>query len=69
MQIGRRIVSTAVEHAFSNGVRRVNLQVFVPNNAAVNLYSSLGFVETGRELEAICIKGVYYDGLYMSLAR
>jgi RimJ/RimL family protein N-acetyltransferase len=54
--------------AFSSGVRRVNLQVFVPNQLAVQLYQSLGFAETGRELEA-CIQGTYYDGLYMSLAR
>jgi RimJ/RimL family protein N-acetyltransferase len=67
--IGRKVVSKAVRHAFENGVRRVNLQVFVPNPEAVQLYFALGFVEYGREPEAICLDGRYYDGIHMSLLR
>lgn len=40
--IGRRLVAEAVRHAFENGVRRVNLQVFVPNPEAVQLYLTNG---------------------------
>lgn len=67
--IGRALTLRAVEHAFENNVRRVNLQVFVPNPEAVALYESLGFVVCGTEPEAVCLAGKYYDGLYMSLLR
>ena len=65
--VGRSIVSAAIGHAFANGASRVNLQVFVPNPEAIALYQSLGFVEYGREPEAVCLDGVYFDGLHMSL--
>lgn len=67
--IGRAVVLAALEHAFANGVRRVNLQVFVPNPEAVQLYLSMGFTEYGREPEAFCLHGAYHDGVYMSLVR
>ena len=67
--IGRSVVTQAVRHAFGSGARRVNLQVFVPNPEAVQLYLSMGFIEYGRELEAICLDGMYYDGVHMSLLR
>ncbi len=67
--IGRALTLRAVEHAFENKVRRVNLQVYVPNPEAVALYKSLGFVVCGTEPEAVCLGGKYYDGLYMSLVR
>jgi RimJ/RimL family protein N-acetyltransferase len=66
---GRAVVCKAIDHAFANGARRINLQVFVPNPEALALYLSLGFVEYGREPEAVCLAGVYYDGLQMSLAN
>lgn len=65
--IGRRLVTRAVRHAFENGARRVNLQVFVPNPEAVRLYLSMGFVEYGREPDAVCLAGTYFDGIHMSL--
>jgi len=66
---GRALVQSAVAHAFGNGVRRVNLLVYVPNEPAVNLYRSLGFEPCGTEPEAICLSGSYYDGVHMSLAN
>ncbi len=56
-------------HAFSNGVRRVNLLVYVPNEPALSLYRSLGFKVCGTEPEAVCLQGSYYDGIHMSLAK
>lgn len=67
--IGRKLVSQAVGHALENGVRRINLQVFVPNTEAIKLYLTMGFVECGREPDAICLNGTYYDGVHMSLLR
>lgn len=67
--IGRALVNRAIEHAFEFGARRVNLQVFVPNEEAVSLYRSFGFVECGFEPESVCLGNVYHDGVYMSLLR
>ena len=64
--IGRALVEEAVNHAHASGALRVNLMVFVPNKAAVNLYESLGFEHCGTEPESICIGDSYYDGRLMS---
>jgi ribosomal protein S18 acetylase RimI-like enzyme len=65
--LARSLVARAVAHAQANGVRRVNLTVFVPNEPAVRLYQAAGFVACGVEPEAIRIAGTYYDGQFMSL--
>ena len=67
--IGRALVREAVQHAFSNGVRRVNLLVYVPNEPALHLYQSLGFRQYGTEPEAVFLSGSYYDGVHMSLLK
>lgn len=65
--LARALVAKAIAHAKANGVRRINLTVFVPNEPAVCLYRSLGFVACGAEPEAVQIAGAYYDGQFMSL--
>ncbi|MEB0056584.1 GNAT family N-acetyltransferase [Variovorax sp. LG9.2] len=65
--LGRSVVSTALDHARSHDVHRVNLTVFVPNIAATSLYQSLGFKPYGIEPDAVCIGSVFYDGQHMSL--
>ena len=67
--LSRKVVGLAVDHAFSCGIQRVNLQVYVPNVPAVSLYKSVGFVEYGVEPDAVFIDGHYYDGVLMTLAR
>lgn len=64
--LGRSLVQRAVAHAESNGVLRVNLTVYVPNDAAVRLYESLGFEHCGTEPEAIRIGDSFFDGYQMS---
>ena len=64
--IGRLLVETAVAHAWTHGVRRVNLTVFVPNDPAIRLYESLGFAHCGMEPEAVRIGDTYHDGYLMS---
>jgi GNAT superfamily N-acetyltransferase len=66
--LGRQVVGRALDHARQNSVRRVNLTVFLPNPAAVNLYASLGFQSYGLEPEAVCLGGNYHDGQHMTLA-
>ncbi len=64
--LGRQLVTTALQHAAAAGVRRVNLQVYLPNEAALQLYRSLGFAQTGVEPEAVCLESCYFDGVHMS---
>ena len=56
----------ALAHARANGARRVNLTVFVPNEAAVQLYRSPGLVECGAEPDAVPIGETFYDGQFIS---
>jgi ribosomal protein S18 acetylase RimI-like enzyme len=65
--LARMLVAKAIAHAQVSGARRINLTVFVPNEPAVRLYQSLGFINCGAEPEAVCIGGAYYDGQFMSL--
>ena len=67
--ISRRVVESAVQHAFGNGVHRINLQVYVPNEPALGLYKSIGFVEYGVEPEALYLDGKFYDGVHMTLVQ
>lgn len=67
--LSRQVVDAALQHAFENGVHRVNLQVYVPNEAAIALYSAIGFVEYGIESGAVCLDGRYIDGVHMTLVK
>ena len=66
---GRRLVEHAIRHAFDNGIQRINLTVYLPNEPALHLYRSLGFVECGREPDAVQLEGRYYHGVQMTLQR
>lgn len=65
--LGRTVVTQAIAHARQTGARRIHLTMYLPNPAAHTLYESLGFVVWGTEPEAVCIGGVYHDGLQMAL--
>jgi RimJ/RimL family protein N-acetyltransferase len=67
--LGRFLVQHALQHAFNSGARRINLVVYVPNEAALNLYRSLGFIQYGIEREAVYLDGKFADGVHMSLRR
>jgi ribosomal protein S18 acetylase RimI-like enzyme len=64
--IARQLVQGCIGFAASNGVCRINLLVYAASEVAVGLYQSVGFAVYGRESEALCINGVYYDALLMS---
>ncbi|MBV8156049.1 MAG: GNAT family N-acetyltransferase [Dyella sp.] len=66
-QLSRSLVDRALSHACDAGIVRVNLTVYVPNQAAVALYASFGFETSGVEKETICLAGNFYDGVQMSL--
>jgi RimJ/RimL family protein N-acetyltransferase len=67
--LSRQVIETALQHAFDNGVRRVNLQVYVPNEPAITLYKAIGFVEYGIESEAVCLDGQCHNGVHMTLSK
>lgn len=67
--LSRQVVNAALEHAFDNGVNRVNLQVYVPNEPAIKLYKAIGFVEYGVEPDAVCLDSQYYNGVLMTLVK
>lgn len=67
--LARGLVERAIEHAFTGGARRINLLVYVPNEPALALYRSLGFVQCGTEPEALQLDGTFFDGVNMTLAR
>jgi len=65
--LSRLLVQHAIRHAVGSGARRINLLVYVPNEAALSLYRALGFTECGAEPEAVHLNGRYFDGVHMSL--
>jgi RimJ/RimL family protein N-acetyltransferase len=67
--LSRVLVQHAIRHAFESGALRINLLVYVPNEAALSLYRSLGFIESGVEPEAVHLEGRFFDGVHMSLRR
>ncbi len=67
--LSRQVVEATLQHAFSNGVQRVNLQVYVPNESAIALYKAIGFVEYGIEPDAVYINGQFHDGIHMTLEK
>jgi [ribosomal protein S18]-alanine N-acetyltransferase len=46
--IGRRLLSELVLELRQSGIEALHLEVRASNSAAIGLYSSLGFIETGR---------------------
>lgn len=67
--VSRLLVQQAISHALHAGALRVNLLVYVPNEPALALYRSLGFMEGGVEPEAVHLNGRFFDGVHMSLRR
>ena len=67
--LARLLMQAAIAHAGAmRGIRHVQLSVASNNTAAAALYLSLGFAEYGREREALCVNGRYYDETLMALA-
>lgn len=66
--VGRALVDAALALARSQpGLRHVTLQVSADNRAAIALYQSFGFVEIGREPDAMRVGNAFVDELRMYL--
>ncbi len=69
---GKGCARSAMEHAMGiarswDGIRHLDIGVSSNAPEALALYESLGFVRWGREPGAVCIDGVEYDELYLSM--
>jgi RimJ/RimL family protein N-acetyltransferase len=65
--IGKRIVKAALDKAKSNGLERVELEVFHTNVDAIALYEKVGFHTEGRKRKAAKLNGEYLDTIQMAL--
>ncbi|WP_353193698.1 GNAT family N-acetyltransferase [Pandoraea pnomenusa] len=66
--VGRALVDAALALARAQpNLRHVTLQVSADNRAAIALYQSFGFVEIGREPDAMRIGEAFQDELRMYL--
>jgi RimJ/RimL family protein N-acetyltransferase len=65
--IGRALLNRLIEWAEKRPMlRRVELEVFATNVAAIGLYEQFGFVLEGRRRGAVRIGGTYVDVLCMA---
>ena len=66
--IGRALIESAIERAWSCGFLRIELGVRESNQPAIKLYENVGFiVEGARRKAARCGDGRYEDTLVMGL--
>lgn len=64
--MGRGLLQSAEEWAFSVGVEKVSLTVFATNRQAIRLYQSLGYREEGRRRDQYRLRGVLVDEVWMA---
>ncbi len=62
--IGERLIDAVVTHAPGH-VEQIQLAVITENEAARRLYAKAGFVEYGRQINALKHGGRYYDDILM----
>lgn len=66
--IGDRLMGAALDWARSTGVlKRIELNVYARNTAAIHLYRKYGFVVEGIRRGAICENGTFLDDYLMAL--
>jgi RimJ/RimL family protein N-acetyltransferase len=65
--IGKRLLARAIEHAFQDDTRRrLQLEVFGDNAAAIGLYESFGFQIEGVARGAVSFEGELRDVVHMA---
>jgi putative acetyltransferase len=66
--VGSALMSAAIAWARQTGiVSRIELQVYVRNQAAIALYRKFGFEVEGRRRRVVYQNGEYLDDLVMAL--
>ena len=68
--LGKNALLCALEWAFEHqGLNRVWLHVFPENQAAISLYTKMGFIQEGTEREAVLRDGTFEDQYRYSLLK
>jgi L-phenylalanine/L-methionine N-acetyltransferase len=67
--IGRKLLEKAIQHAWDSGLKRLELEVFADNEAAIALYKKHGFIQEGVKRFARAIDGHYQDIVVMAQYR
>lgn len=63
--VGNYMMECALEKAKEGGLTKVNLDVRVDNEKAIQLYKKFGFEKEGTIKKCLLIDGVYYDNHIM----
>lgn len=64
--IGGRLLEKSIQHAWRQGLKRLELEVFSDNEFAIQLYEKQGFHVEGVKRYARCLDGVYQDVVVMA---
>ena len=64
--IGQRLLEKTIQHAWQQGLKRLELEVFSDNEIAIHLYQKHGYHVEGIKRYARCIEGVYQDVIVMA---
>lgn len=64
--VGKELLKTLVVWAQSNGIRRIELEVFSSNDRAIQVYEKAGFVVEGRKHQAVEVDSKFVDVLLMA---
>jgi L-phenylalanine/L-methionine N-acetyltransferase len=67
--IGSKLLASVIQHAWDSGLKRLELEVFADNGAAIALYKKHGFVQEGIKRYARVIDGYYQDIIVMAQYR
>jgi len=67
--LGARLAAAAIEQAWSEGLERVELEVFASNVPAIGIYRKLRFNIEGVKRRARKLDGSYDDIVFMALIR
>lgn len=67
--IGNQLLERAMAHAWAQGLKRLELEVFSDNEVALNLYRKHGFQVEGVKRFARYIDGAYQDIVIMGQYR
>jgi L-phenylalanine/L-methionine N-acetyltransferase len=65
--IGAKLMQRTISHAKSNGIERIELEVYASNLIAQNLYKKFGFVIEGVKRKGKKINSEYEDVIMMGL--
>jgi L-phenylalanine/L-methionine N-acetyltransferase len=67
--IGSKLLASVIQHAWANGLKRLELEVFADNEVAIALYKKHGFVQEGVKRFARVVDGHYQNIIVMAQYR